>query len=179
MARFLFAISISLPLCSQQVSYSLFTIPAIGHPKQFHQGVRNYSPETLISKTKNNSLQKIVPLDERFSVTIYLDARKQLDSIHVGFDDKNSNALGERFFVRESGDIFRLYRSPGGPRIRVLTQKVGDLEQPTTIEFVDNVSIELESDTSTFRKLMSFLPHVNRHNYMLRILAGSRVALVP
>src|SRR5664279_1250177 len=173
--RYILFVALCLPAFSQQVTYSLYNIPVIGHPTLFLQGVSNASPGTMVSKIKNNYLQQFIRLDGRFSATISFDEGKKFDSIHIGFDDQGSKALSESFFVRETGDLFRVFRKPTGARLRIQTRMVGGVERPTSIEFVDDWSVGLRSNTSTIRMVCSLLPYVNGNNYLLRVSAGSRI----
>jgi hypothetical protein len=178
-ARYILVVALGLPGFSQQVTYSLYNIPVVGHPTQFQVGVSNASPGTMVSKIKNNYLQLFIKLDGRFSATISFDEGKKFNSIHIGFDDQNSKALSESFFVRETGEIFRVFRKPAGARLRIQTRMVGGVERPVFIEFVDDWSIGLTSNTSTIRMVCSILPYVNGNNYLLRVSAGSRISLAP
>lgn len=176
--KFLLAITIAIPLCSQQVSYSLYTIPLIGKPHEFSKGMVDISPEKLISKTKNNSPQMFIPIDARFSISINWDSKKEIDSLHIGLDDNSSNALGEIFYIREAGEIFREFRKPGGNRVRVQANWTRALGRQVTIEFLDDTFIKLDSGSSMLRSIISLMPGCNKFNYMIKINTNSKIALL-
>src|SRR5207253_1816568 len=153
--------------------YSIYSLPLFGgEPELIAAGTRSYLPQDVeVSKGPAPDAinwQKTLSISSGFDIgaSVYREPRTDGFGLWIR---KDGGGFSWEWFVRENDGVFRKLQGSG--RVKVRFARLGNLEELAEVQFLDDVTMRLDS--------LWMIPFWSKKTHHLVVRKGSVLWLAP